>query len=55
MSRQSAEAAQRLLMPVPGGAEHCHEMPSFLACDVLSFLPICHELWAATLYVWAVH
>ena len=55
MSRQSAEAAKRLLMWVPGGAEHCQEMPSFLACDVPSFLTICHELWAATLYVWAVH
>ena len=55
MSGQFAEAAQRLPMLVPGGAQHCQEMPSFFACDVPSFLLICHELWAATLYVRAVH
>ena len=46
MSEQSAEAAKRLPMPVPGGAEHCQEMPSFLT--------ICPELQVATLYVQAV-
>ena len=38
MSGQSAEASQRLLMLVPGGAEHCQEMLSFFSCDVEFFV-----------------